>query len=176
MMRKINNLFVFLILTGIVFTSCNKVKELADVTFNTSYDANLNVVVPATRNVSFETEATIDPTADEEVQTYLDNIKSFEVQSMTATITSISKDVTLVTSDLTVFNSSKTATWHMENLPLSLGASIPLDNANGQWDTVNQIFDDKTAFTVKLVGETDEGDVTFTLKVSITTKITANPL
>lgn len=175
-MKKINYLLALMLLTGLVFTSCNKVKDLADVTFNASYDADLNVAIPAARNASFETEVTIDPAADEEVQTYLDNIKSFEVQSMTATITSISKDVTLVTADLTVFNSSKTATWHMENLPLTVGASIPLDNDNGQWDTVNQIFADKTAFTVKLVGETDEGDVTFTLQVSITTKITANPL
>lgn len=175
-MKKINYLLAFLLLTGIVFTGCNKVKELADVTFNASYDANLNVVVPSTRNVSFETETTIDPNADEEVQKYLDKIKSFNVQSMTATVTSITKDVTLVTSDLTVFNSGKTATWHMENLPLTVGASIPLDNDDGQWDTVDQIFGDKTPFTVKLVGETDEGDVSFTLKVSITTKITANPL
>lgn len=175
-MKKINYLMALLLLTGIIFTGCNKVKELADVTFNATYDANLNVVVPATRNVSFETETTIDPTADEDVAKYINNIKSFNVQSMTATITSISKDVTLVTADLTVFNSSKTAEWNMENLPLTVGASIPLGNENGQWDTVNQIFDDKTAFTVKLVGETDEGDVTFTLKVSITTQITANPL
>lgn len=175
-MKKLNYLFVALFVTSIIFSGCNKVKELADVTFTATYDANLDVVVPATRNASFETETTIDPTSDEEVQKYIDNIKSFNVQQVTAEVIAISKDVTLVTSDLTVFNTNYTAAWHMENLPLSVGATIALGNEDGQWTTVNQIFEDKTAFTVKLVGETDEGDVTFTLKITMTTQITANPL
>jgi len=176
-MKKLNYLLAVMFLAGLTFLSCNKVKELADVTFDATYNTDLNVVVPAEgRSVSFDTEATIDPASDPEVEQYLDNIVGINVQSMTATITSISKDVTLVTADLTVSNANHSTGWTMENLPLSVGASIPLNNENGQWDTINQILMEQQIFTVNLSGETDEGDVTFTLQLTITAQIIANPL
>ena len=176
-MKKVSYLFATLILTAIIFTGCSKVKELADVKFNVNYDTDLKVVVPlGARTAGFDVETQVDPTADEEVQKYLDKIKGFEIQQMSAKVKEISKDVTLVTADFSVFTDDKNATWHMENLPLTVGATIQLGNENGQWNTVNQIFDEKTTFTVKLKGETDEDDVTFIIEVSMVVKIIANPL
>jgi hypothetical protein len=176
-MKNFKTLFFGLLFTGIIFSGCNKIEEATEVTFEAKFEADLNVVVPpASRNVSFETADTIDPASDPEVEKYLDKIKKFEVQTLIAEVTSISKNVTLVTADLSVFNTNHSAVWHMENLPLTLGATIPLGNEDGQWNTVNQIFDEKTEFTVKLEGETDEGDVTFTVKVTFVTKVTAKTL
>jgi len=51
------------------------------------------------------------------------------------------------------------------------------DLFSGQWDTVSSVLDEKVPFTVTVSGETSASSGTsFTLDVTIKTKITANPL
>lgn len=176
-MKNLKILSLVVLLIGLVFGSCKKVEEALDVTFDATYDTDLNVDVPAVaRNVSFSASSTIDPASDPDVSKYWDKIKKFEVQEVTGVITSISKEVTLVSADLTIANDSRTAKWTFNNVPLTVGTKLTLDNSGGQWNTVDQILQDKKVFTVRINGEVSEGGVQFTILVTIKTKVTANPL
>ncbi|NOX87064.1 MAG: hypothetical protein GXO86_14075 [Chlorobi bacterium] len=176
-MKSLRFLLGGILFTAFIFSGCNKAKEALDVTFNANYKTNLNVDVPAVaRSVTFSESETIDPASDPEVSKYWDKIKKFEVQEITGSIISISKNVTLVSATLSVFNETKNAQWTFTNVPLAVGTTLTLDNSNGQWDTVAQILQDKKVFTVSVNGEVSEGDVSFTILVTIKTKVTANPL
>lgn len=176
-MKKLNYLIYGLLVTSLIFSGCGKIEEATNIDFDASYDTNLNAVVSAVnRSASFEAKSTIDPLADANVAKYVDNIKNYNVQQIKAEVTSVSKEATLVSADLDIFTDVTTASWKLENKSLTVGSIINLGNENGQWNKVNQIFGQKKSFTIQLAGETDEGDITFTLKVTIVTKITASPL
>ena len=175
-MKKLNRLLIAFVITLLVFAGCEKAKEALDVTFDATFHADLNVEVPVADRGSFYASETIDPLADPNIEKYLDKIKSWEIQEVTGEIIEISKNITLVTADLIVYSASKSATWHFENEALFLGKTLTLDNANGQWDTIALILDEKTVFTIDISGSTDQDNVTFTIRVTIKTKVTANPL
>lgn len=179
-MKNVIKMMSVAIFASLIFISCNKVKSLADVTFDTTFTADLDCVVPPAGareiNGTFSASAVINPAADPDVAEYLDNIVSYEILSMTGTITSISKDVNLVSATASVYNTSSTASWSFTNVPLSVGATLNFSNDNGQWATVDQILMTGQEFTVSLDGQTDEDDVTFTVQLAIETEITANPL
>jgi hypothetical protein len=176
-MKKLNHLIFGLLTLSLIYAGCNKIEEATDVAFNASYDANLNATVNAPDlKAAFIAEDEIDPLENSNVSQYIDKIKDVEIQNLTATITSIDKDVILLSGDLEIFTDANKANWYMENVPLTSGAQIDLGNENGAWDTVRAIFGEKKAFTVKLKGSTDKGQVAFTMMVTIDTKMTANPL
>jgi len=170
-----------LLLTSFILISCNKVKSLADVTFDTTFTADLDcIVTPVSAreiNGTFSSSAVINPASDPAVIEYLDNIIGYEILSMTGTITSVSaENVTLLNSTASVYNSSNNANWQFTDVPLTVGATLIFGNENGQWNTVDQILMTGQEFTVSLEGETNEDDVSFTVQLAIETQITANPL
>ena len=177
-MKKIAYAGLFgLLITGMIFSGCKKIEEATEIKFDATYHADLDVnVSEAARSFTFMAQELIDPVSDPNVKKYIDKIKAYDILQVDAEVLDISKDVTLVAADLDVYSDANKASWHLENLPLTKGAKISLDNENGQWDTVKKIFEEKTAFTVKLGGETSEGGVSFIIRVTIKTKITANPL
>lgn len=180
-MKNVFKIMSAVVLTSLIFISCNKVKSLADVTFDTTFTADLDCMVPpaTARDIDgmFSASTVIDPASDPDVEEYLENIIGYEILSMSGTITSVSaENVTLVSSTATVYNSSNSASWQFSDIPLTVGATLNFGNENGQWDTVDQILMTGQEFTVSLEGETDEDDVTFTVLLSIGTQITANPL
>lgn len=180
-MKNLLKIVGIVFLASLILVSCKKVKSLADVTFDSTFTADLDCVVPPTsaRDIdgTFSTSAVIDPASDPDVAEYLDNIVGYEILSITATVTSVSVDnANLLSGTATVFNNSSNASWQLSNVPLTVGSNIPLGNENGQWNTVDQILMSGQEFTVSLSGETDEDDFTFTLQVAIETEVTANPL
>lgn len=176
-MKNLKYLLAGVFLTGLLFSSCNKAKEALDVKFDATYDADINVdISPALRNVAFSESTTIDPASDPNVSRYFDKIKKFEIQEITGEITNISKEVTLVTGTLSIYNENRNASWTLNNVPLTTGTVLTLDDSGGGWDTVSQILKDKQVFTVRIEGEVSEGDVSFTINIKIKTKVTASPL
>ncbi len=153
--------------------SCSKI---ADVNFDATYSANLECEVPPASRGGFSAEDEIDPLSNSDVAKYIDNIKDFEIIELIADITAITKEVKLLSADLEIYSGSKKASWHIENVNLVLNESLILDNSNGQWDTVKDILSEKKTFYVSIIGQTEEDDVTFTIKVSISGKVTASPL
>lgn len=179
-MKKTFNLMGFFLLTMLIFSGCNKVKDLTTVNFDANFSTNLDCVVPPSARAvvpTFSASAVIDPTSDPNVNLYLNNIDGYEVQSINATVTSISQEnVTLVSGDLIIQNFQSNAQWSFQNELLNVGKTFVLGNENGQWNTVNSILKDGQEFTVLITGETDFADVTFTIHVDIVTKVSASPL
>lgn len=180
-MKTKKTLFVFLAL-AFAIGSCSKVTDMADVTFNTEFKADLDCEVPSGSfklgsNGIFAASETIDPLADTTVEKYIDKIKAWEITGISGEILSVSKaGVNLLDADLEVFSENHVASWHIPTTPLIAGQEIELDNSDGQWDTINLILGEKQEFTVSVNGETDEDDVTFVIRVIMKSKVTANPL
>ena len=83
------------------------------------------------------------------------------------------ENVTVTTAYLLIKNFQYQAQWDFENELLTTGKIITLGNENGQWDTVSDILKDGQEFTILITGEADFSGVTFTIKVDIETKVTA---
>ena len=180
-MRTKKLLFALLAI-ALMIGACNTVEDLADVTFDAEFKADLNCDVPpgsfkSGLNGVFSASETIDPLADPEVEKYIDKIKSWEVTGVTGEILSVSKDsVNLLNAHLEVASANHSASWQIPATPLVVGQQIVLDNSDGQWDTIDSILGEKKVFTISVDGATDEDDVTFIIRVILKTKVTANPL
>lgn len=175
---KLKATFTTLLVAAIVFTGCNKVKNAADVHFDANYSTDINVTVSPNRDIngSFNESATIDPSSNADVNTYLNLIKSWEIVGVSGEITSVSQDFTLLSATVSVSSADQNASWEFSNLAVTTGSSLTLDNSGGQWDTINKILAEKQAFTVSFSGQTDQDNVQFTLHVTLQSKVVANPL
>ena len=171
-----------ILLISVSFSSCDSVESLADVDFKTSMGTDLNVVVlvpgmKATVNgagVSFSEQSSIDPNSDATFKKYAEKIKSIKVQEVTGTVTKISKLVNIETGTLSIYQGSKKASWSISNFEVVNGKTISLDTAEGQFATLNQILNSKSAFTAKIEGTVDDDNVTFTIHILIKADIVAN--
>lgn len=176
--------FIYLFLffsTSVFFAGCDKINDLNTVDFDASFSADLNCVSASLKsgaeNYTFYGNDTIDPASDPTVQEYLNKIKKYEILSVKGTITSLSQQtITLVSADFDIFNSQQSATWSFQNQLVSVGTTLTLGNENGQWDTVSQILKNGQIFTVEASGESDTQSATFTIKIEIETKVTAEVL
>lgn len=177
---NIKNMAMLMMLAAIVFSGCKKVEDSLDVTFDTSFYADLDAVVTdgtkASVDGTFLVYETIDPAGDDNVAEYMDEIKSWEVNEVKAEIISTSKDATLTNLNLGVANQNYAATWAFQDIAISQGTVVTLDNENGQWDKVNSILGELEVFTITASGTTDEDELEFTIRVTIKSKATANPL
>lgn len=165
------------VVAATLLSGCNKAKELLDVKFNTEFSVDLPVNVSGGRSIdgSFFVEETIDPLADEEVEKYIDNIKSFEITEIKGIFHQVDPDFDLSGGLVKVSSDSKEASWSLPVQEITNGSVVTLDDQNGQWQTTNDILGEKQPFTVHFSGTTS-GEEDFVLQVIIKTKITANPL
>ena len=177
---RIKHFALMAILFTIVVSGCKKIEEALDVTFDTSFSTDLDAIVtPGTKtgiDGTFQVSETIDPAADDNVEAYMDKIKSWDVTEIKAEVISTSKDANLSSLNLSVSNQNHNAQWAFQNIAISPGTVVTLDNGNGQWDSVNNILGELQVFTIMASGTTDEDDLQFTIRVTIKSKVTANPL
>ena len=94
MKTTIQALFLAVAVAGMM--SCEKLKSVADVEFDTAMSTDLDIAVEqAVKSTldgfSYSAEAAIDPTSDPEVKKYADKIKKYEVTSLTVTVTGVSE-------------------------------------------------------------------------------------
>ncbi|MBN2638348.1 MAG: hypothetical protein JXR65_04605 [Bacteroidales bacterium] len=174
-----------LVVTGMAFSGCDKIKSLADVKFNAdipaNFDVNLNPIggieSGKSASISFDQSLTVDPTSNADIEKYLNNIKDWQINEITGTYSNVDAPITLDTLKLQVYSDTKNATWLFTNVTIDNAGSLTLNNTNGQWATVNSILDDKTSFTARISGSTTSttGGTQFSLDVVIKTTITANP-
>ncbi len=178
----------FVILSGLFFisffTSCEKIKSLADVKFDTELGGDIHVMISKDMQKSatvdtypFSESVKVDLRDNEDIDKYFDKLKNFDVQSVTLTVKGVTGGpVTLLNGSLTIGAASSSALWLVKNVALESGNTITLDNNTGQWDIVNEILDSKKNFTIAVEGTTDKDNVSFTLYVGIKVSVTANPL
>ena len=174
---KIKHIGLVILLFTIVFSGCKKVEDALEVTFDTTLTKDLNIDVPGDTKSgvtgTFDESVTIDPNDDANFAEYKEMIKNIEVSEVTGKITSVTNgDFNVSNLNITV----GTAQWTFANVAVTQGASLTLDNANGQWDTIKSLLNGKEAFTATATGTTDKDDVKFTIQIKIKAKVTANPL
>ena len=75
---------------------------------------------------------------------------------------------------MSIYQGSKKASWSISNFEVVNGKTISLDTAEGQFATLNQILNSKSAFTAKIEGTVDDDNVTFTIHILIKADIVAN--
>ncbi|MCD6200828.1 MAG: hypothetical protein J7K46_03370 [Bacteroidales bacterium] len=172
------------LLLGVTLSSCEKIKSLADVKFNSELGTDLNVTIGSGTEKSVQVEgytfsesADVSLHDDQDIDKYFDKLKGFDVQEVTGTVKSVIRGpVTISNGKLSIGSGSSVATWLIKNFQVETNATLTLDNNGGQWDIVNGILNDKKDFTVTVEGKTDKDNVSFTLHVVVKVKVTANPL
>jgi len=180
-MKNIKYLTPLIIIIVMSSSSCKKLADLMDVSFNTAYSVQLAAVVPPDHVLKqtegiFSASATIDPNSNAEFLKYAHKIKDIEITSISAKILSISKPVTIETASISIFSDTKNTSWNFTNELINAGKILTLGNDSNQWIIVQNILNDKNIFTVIVNGKTDVDDVEFTIEVTINATITANPL
>ncbi len=175
---KIKITLLVLIISALSFNGCDKVKDVADVTFNANYTTDLNVTVSPDRNINgtFNESTTVNLTSNADVKKYLHLIKNWEIVGLSSEITNTSENFNLINATVSIASSDKNASWEFNNVAMTTGTHLSLDNTNGQWNTINQILSEKQTFTITFSGQTDIDNVQFTLHITVKTKVTANPL
>jgi hypothetical protein len=182
MKTTIQSLVMLCIVAGLV--SCEKIKNLADVEFDTTMDTNLNIAVDqpmksTLAGYTYEASATLDPTSDPEVKKYADKIKKYDITSLTAKVISVSKEnVKLLQGTFfKIADATDNTKWVLtEDFDVVVGNSYTLGNDNGEWAVVQRILGRNAEFTVTSEGSATENNITIIMKVSIGAKVTANPL
>jgi hypothetical protein len=183
-MKTTLKVIALLILAG-SFVSCENIKSLADVDFDTTVQTNLNLASDGGTtksslvDYSFSGSATLNPTNDPEVQKYIDKIKDYAVKSITLTVTSVSEPGVKILKDsyFKIHDTGDEVTWTLDaDFDVEIGNSYTLSNTTGDYATVQKILRKNSTSTVSGEGYTNIGDVTITLDTKIEATITANPL
>jgi hypothetical protein len=177
-------------LTGIlalaaVLVSCEDLKSLADVNFNTELQTDLNIDVADQAMKStpagyyYSDSTSLDPTSDPEVNKYVSNIKGYAIDSIKITVTQVTAgDVKILSGSIfSIYDDADRADWTLNaDFDVDLGNSIILGNDNGQWATVQTILGRNSEFTLSSTGYSSVNDITIVLKALINAEVTANPL
>ena len=181
-MKNLTKLLLGMLFAGIIFTGCKEAEELLYVNFNADYETEFDVTVPPTSGGKIGTDGTfsltetIEPTKNEDYKLYIDNIKEVDIQEVSGTFIELSEDISLKTGIISVTNQDYTATWEFGAQQIQVGTVLVLDNDQGQWDAMTDIMLGKKPFTVSIVGEIEEEDVTFTVLFKMKSVVTASPL
>lgn len=180
-MKNAKSLISFIAIIVITTSSCKKLANILDVTFNTSYTVELKAMVPPYSGLKqadgmFSVSATIDPNSNVSFLKYAHKIKEIQISSISAKVIGISKPVTIETANISIFSTEKNASWNFTNELISVGKVLTFGNETNQWISVQDILNEKNIFSVLIEGKTDVDDVEFTIEVTINAKITANPL
>ncbi len=183
-MKKLTYITAVIVLAAFTIAGCEKIKSLADVEFTADYSADIDVTIApdekstskATQNYTFNESETIDPNSNPDFDTYADKIKDVEVKSVTAEVVSINKEVTLFETTLEIFSDNHSASWYFEEQVVNVGTSLSLQQDDAKLTAIEDIIDEREPFTVSVNGESSEDDVQMTIRVTVETEITANPL
>lgn len=183
MTTKQKIILLSVLIVGIAFAGCNKIKSIADITIHPSFPANINVTIPpvtgiksTTTSITFNDSVTVDPTSNSDVSKYLNDIKSWSVDSVSAVFNNVSTPVNLTNVTVKVTNGTDTFNWQTSSISIHTGTVLGLGNSSGQIDMLNNILNAKQPFKIYFSGTSDQANVSFTLSLSIETTMVVNPL
>ncbi len=185
-MKTLLKLSLILLLIGFTNTGCEKIKDLADVTFDADFEAEMDVAVQPTLKSgqamgTFSEQETIDPNTNEDFKTYASKIKEVKVEKVIVEITQITNapgsTVQVGSATLSVEKTGYTsAQWVEQNVTLTVGKTFEYSTTSDQFTNLMNIINTKESFDVKFFGTADPVNAGFRVKVYINTKITANAL
>lgn len=174
-----------LVATGLIFTGCNKIKSVADIPINVTFPATIgvslnptgSVVGQKTASTQFSESVTLDPTTNADVEKYANKIKEWQVKQVTGKFSNVTTPIVLDSMKLEVTSGNLTASWSFKNVTVDNGSTLTLDNADGQWDTINSILSTVNPFTITVTGATSSTvSCDFDVEVTVNTTIIVNPL
>lgn len=175
---------MLLVMLAAGISSCEKIKSIFDVDFDTTLSGDLDIdiqepVTKSTNNYEFEAFADIDPLDDEDIAEYVDNIKSFAVDGVVAEVVYVNKEnVVFKQGTFFVISDSNTEVkWTLSSdWTIMEGTEITLEDAGDIYKSVADILDKKGTFKVGVSGVSSETGVYITIRIGIDTKVTASPL
>ena len=174
----------FLVVLVAGLTSCEKIKSIFDVEFDTTLSGDVEIdimdpVVKSTQDYQFESFKNIDPLEDEDIDEYLDNIKEFVVDGVTAEVAWVSKEGVIFKAGtkFIIADNNSEVSWTLSNdWELFEGTVLDLEDGGEVYKAIADILDKKATFKVGVSGTSTETDVFITIRIGIDTKVTANPL
>lgn len=167
-----------------VLSSCESIKSIFDVEFETTLSGDLYIdvqesVKKSTEAYSFSASAFIDPLADPDIEEYIDNIREINVDGIIAEVESVNKDNVVFKAGtfFTISDTTSTVTWTLaSDWPIEVGTQLTLDNMGGVYDAVNEILEKKEVFDIAVQGECTETGVSVVISLGINSTVIANPL
>jgi len=186
-MRKIVSLSILLAGGLLMFSSCEKIKDLTEVDFDADLKADVQTLsepeavstdlkAASVSSYAFEGSAVIDPTSDSKVNKYWKKIRNWEVKRITVQVKNISKEAVLNNGQLVVKDESTGEILFSEdvsNLHLKSGTTV-FSISGADWGDVISSLNDKHSLVVGVEGDLDQPGVSVTYGVVISLKITAN--
>lgn len=182
-MKNLVKLMLAILLTA-GLSSCQKIKSIFDVEFDTTLSGDLDIDIqePVKKSVDsyvFESWADVDPLEDDDIAEYQEKIKDFDVKTVLAEVLYINKGgVTfysgtsfIIKDDLDEISWTLADDWAVEE-----GTTITLGDIGDIYKSVGNVLSRKKKFKVGAVGTCSETGVSITLRIGIDTKVTANPL
>lgn len=176
---------VLLVILAAGLSSCEKIKGLFDVEFETTLSGDLDIyiqpsVMKSTASHKFEKYAIVNMFDDIDIAEYDENIRYFEVNGVVAEVISVDKENVVFKSGtiLSIYDDTDGAEWTMlDDWPIVKGTKLTLKDIGGEvYQKVKTILDKKGEFKVGAEGESTEDNVHITLRIGIDTKVIANPL
>ncbi len=180
-MKNITKLFLGLLLSGIILTGCDETSGFLDVKIPVTYetDIEVNTTVGKATNGTFSVMDTIDPESNSDFILYLDKIKDVNILSFYGVVDSIDRNVTIDSTSIrvsSISNDSLFALWTYNNILIEEGTEITLGNENAQWDNIEAILLEKTAFTLSINGITSQDTAIFDIRFYLNGELIASPL
>lgn len=176
---------VLLVMLTAGLSSCQKIKSLFDVEFDTTLTGDLNIDIPesakkSTNFVDFEASALMNPLSDDDIDEYSENITNFDVKTVLGEVTFVSDDDIVFKSGTSFYvtdNSSK-VTWTIDSdWPISVGTKLTLgDIGSNIYEEVGKILKKLKPFTVGIDGECSRDGISVDVDFIIEVTVVANPL
>lgn len=175
---KTRNLLILLPVLALTLGGCTKIKEALvikqDVSFTISLPVTVNQPLLKSNAAVINASQTFDPAGDAAVQSLVERIQGFSMNSLTIFVTGISDaPVTLTNANLAI-----TADVNGQTLTVN----IPMDGtyndgdsktiADDDFATLEQMLDALVPVITTLTGSTDKSPVSFTLETTLDAKVT----
>ena len=178
---KLFSLIAF-ILTLTTFTSCDKIKSVADVKFDAEVSADMETTSASETlkgsSYFFEGSATIDPTSDNDINKYYDLIKDWEIKKIVVSVQSIDEPTLLENAELFLVDNDEQQNLYsatLSNVELQEGTKI-LEVSDADWTEIVNALNAKHKILASLSGSVDKPSINIVFRITIFVKVTANPL
>ncbi len=179
---KLYSIMLILFVSSTFYT-CDKVKDLADVNFDTDVVTTLAIASSNTNNQTFTT--VLDATSDSEISKYASKIKGYEVREIWFAIenyASAAEGEIYFNGDLGFSSKDKNtpdASCSVSNLNVTHWTGtgeFQINNCNSTLSEIAEAFSQDNAVKVYMTGSFTKAPLNFNLKIRMKVKVTANPL
>ena len=170
-----------LTLLTFTFSGCDKVEDLLEFDLAFSLDETFPVASTLSEDVTYSDTRTINVSDDGNISENLDNIKSYEVEKVTITVTNLTTTGTPSISDMAFALTHSTGNITIESTQTLSLAALQASGATDlgvNTDILNNIKDMFTAggdITLGAVATVEDGPASFDITISIVGKITVAP-